>query len=136
MSLPAQLSFTDGTARLRVVLVVEDEDLVRGLAADFLREAGFSVIEAADAAEALCALASGDPIDAVFSDVQMPGPMDGLQLAAWVRQHRAVPVLLTSGSRETMREAGYAEEDGSFLPKPYALPEITRRLEALLDEKA
>lgn len=134
MSLPAQLSVAGGTARPHVILVVEDEVLVRGVAAEYLRDCGFSVIEAADASEALAVIATGELIDAVFSDVQMPGPIDGLQLASWIQKHRGLPVLLTSGSRDTMRDAGYA--DDAFVAKPYLLQEIARRLSVMLEAEA
>ena len=91
-----------------------------------------SALTAANAAEAHSVITSGETIDAVFTDVQMPGSMDGLQLAAWVRAHHAaLPVLLTSGNRESMRAAGYLEESRDFLPKPYALQELARRIDAL-----
>lgn len=135
MSLAAQLDAAERAPRPRVVLVVEDEVLVRGLAAEFLRDAGFSVVEAGDAREALAVFASGEPIDAVFTDVQMPGPMDGTMLAAWVRDHHRIPVLVTSGGRDLMRLASQLGEDG-VLPKPYALQEVARRLDALLEADA
>jgi CheY-like chemotaxis protein len=59
--------------RQRVILVVEDDILVRLTAADYLRDAGNTVIEAANAAEALDVFMSGEPVDVVFTDVQMPG---------------------------------------------------------------
>jgi CheY-like chemotaxis protein len=133
MSLAAQLDAAERISRPRVVLVVEDEVLVRNVAAEFLREAGYSIIEAEGAGEAIAAFESGAPIDAVFTDIQMPGAMDGLMLAAWVREHHAAPVLLTSGGRDLSRIPLHFDR-GAFLPKPYALPEIVRRLDALIAE--
>jgi CheY-like chemotaxis protein len=135
MALAAQLDAAERMSRPPVVLVVEDEALVRMVAAEFLRDAGYSVLEAEDAREALAVFESGAPVDAVFSDVQMPGPMDGLMLAAWVREHHRTPVLLTSGGRDLARIASQFGT-GAFLPKPYALQEILRRLETLMDEAA
>ena len=61
----------------RVVLVVEDEALVRLTIADYLRDCGYAVAEAADTNEALEIFASGEPVDVVFTDVQMPAPWTG-----------------------------------------------------------
>ena len=71
--------------RRPVVLVVEDEYLLRLNAADMIRAADFQVIEAASADEAIAILESRDDIAVVFTDIQMPGSMDGLKLARTVR---------------------------------------------------
>jgi CheY-like chemotaxis protein len=113
------------------VLVVEDEVLVRGMVADFLRERGFVVIEAADAAEALAVFASGVPVDLVFSDVHMPGRMDGVTLAALLRASFGVPVLLTTG--DPSRVAPSILEVAGIMEKPYALEDLARCIEALID---
>jgi PleD family two-component response regulator len=70
------------------ILVVEDEVLIRCLICDDLREAGFVVVEAENADEASSYLASGAPVDLIFSDVHMPGSMDGLDLARRIRNER------------------------------------------------
>src|ERR1051325_8090552 len=86
------------------ILVVEDDVLVRNLAAAYLRESGFKVIEATSADEAIRVLQA---------DVQMPGSMGGLGLAQWVRRERPwLKVILTSGAARTAKEAG-------VLAKPY-----------------
>lgn len=99
---------------------------------EYLELRGFLVLEAADAAGALITLTSGDTVDLVFSDVRMPGKMDGFGLARWVRNHRPdVPVLLTSG---------YYARNGSFdrgeapplLNKPYSFAELEKRIEAMI----
>jgi CheY-like chemotaxis protein len=110
-----------------VVLVVEDEVLVRDLAADYLRDSGFMVIEAADAREALVVLTSGFPIDLVCTDLQMPGEIDGAALAKWVRDRHGAPVLLTSGHPDAVETEGV-----SYLPKPYFLGDLVRRIGELL----
>lgn len=135
MSLAAQLDAAERISRPRIVLVVEDEVLVRSIAAEFLRDAGYSVIEAENADAAVAAFESGAPIDAVFSDIQMPGAMDGMMLAAWVRERHVTPVLLTSGGRDLSRIPSHFGRD-AFLPKPYALAEIVRCLEILIAETA
>src|SRR5215475_1706767 len=89
------------------VLVVEDDVLVRVVVAGYLRDCGFEVIEAGDASEAIRILEAGIEVDVVFSDVNMPGDMDGFGLAQWVRREREhIKVILTSGVRRTAKEAG------------------------------
>ncbi|WP_254908017.1 response regulator [Sphingobium sp. GW456-12-10-14-TSB1] len=78
------------------VLVVEDEPLVRTMAADILMDAGYRVFEACEAADALAILDGRDDIGAVFTDIEMPGGMTGLALAAAVRDRwPSMPVLVT-----------------------------------------
>ena len=130
MMLPAQLHETNGPSNARTVLVVEDEILVRTMVSEFLRDHRYEVIEAADAAEALAAFETGAPIDVVFSDVQMPGSMDGAMLADVVRLRYRVPILLTTG--DYARAAALSLADTVLLlPKPYVLEEVARHLEAL-----
>ncbi|MDQ2860114.1 MAG: response regulator, partial [Pseudomonadota bacterium] len=63
------------------VLVVEDEGLVRLDAVEILRDAGYAVVEAANAEQALAVVAGGGAVDVLFTDINMPGRMDGLELA-------------------------------------------------------
>jgi CheY-like chemotaxis protein len=100
-----------------VVLVVDDEPLIRLVAAETLRDEGFTVYEAADAAEALDVMAHHAEVDLVFTDIDMPG-MSGLELALEIRRRRPdVRCLLTSGRP---RPRG-APRGANFLPKPYSL---------------
>jgi CheY-like chemotaxis protein len=108
------------------ILVVEDEILVRVCAAQCLADAGFQVIEAGDAGEALAVLAEDREIGLVFTDVNMPGSLDGFDLAWEARRRRPrLPLIVTSGrspARWRRLPAG-----GLFLAKPYrpeALPAI------------
>lgn len=107
------------------VLVVEDEGLVRLDTAQGLREAGFVVLEAGDAREALEQLEACPAVDVVFTDVNMPGPMDGLALAYHIAARRPdIRVVLTSGAaRLTAQDI---PDDGVFLRKPYS-PEVVAR---------
>jgi CheY-like chemotaxis protein len=101
------------------VLLVEDEPLVRMLLADELRQAGLTVVEASGASEALTFLAV-DSVDLVVTDIQMPGGMDGIELAERVRQtHPSVPIVLTSGNPPPRN----LSRIGPFLMKPYGLSE-------------
>ncbi len=114
------------------VLVVEDEILIRSAVAEFLRDAGYRVIEAANAAEAVALFASGTPVDLVFSDINMPGAMDGVGLASWVAGHHPnVRIILTS-ARSFAQRAG--EIGVAFLAKPYRLTEAANSIEALLHD--
>src|SRR5439155_25246387 len=99
MSVSAKLSPHAEPEGARTILVAEDEILVRFMAAEHLRAAGFNVIEASNAAEAIDVLQSSEPVDLLFSDIAMPGLMNGAMLARWVYVHRPdVPVVLASGS--------------------------------------
>jgi CheY-like chemotaxis protein len=112
-----------------VVLIVENDVLLRLVTASNLRDAGFEVIEAVNAAEALRILARV-PVDVLFSDIDMPGNMDGLALAQWVRQSQAdTRIILTSGATKA---PGDVEEYASFLPKPYAEKDVERLLRSVL----
>jgi DNA-binding NtrC family response regulator len=120
--------------RRRVVLVVEDEVLVRVMIADYLRDVDFAVIEAANAADALGVLASGEPVDIVFSDMAMPGPIDGATLARWIHEHHpGIPVLLTSGNDDLVQSTGFISKD-AFFPKPYALEDVASSVRRILEQ--
>ena len=107
------------------VLVVEDEGLVRMDAAESLREAGFAVLEATDAAEAMEIVLSDEDIDVLFTDINMPGAMDGLELARRVHDCRpGVRLVLTSGAIKPTRDQ--IPHDGAFIAKPYS-PEAVMR---------
>ncbi|PKN57252.1 MAG: hybrid sensor histidine kinase/response regulator [Deltaproteobacteria bacterium HGW-Deltaproteobacteria-14] len=115
------------------VLVVEDEARVRRLAVRTLIGLGYHVTEAADADQALDRLQS-DPIDVVLSDVRMPGPLDGYDLARWIRMHRPdVPVVLVTGFDPLPEGAEAAPAvDAEVLRKPYHDADLARAIEAAL----
>jgi signal transduction histidine kinase/ActR/RegA family two-component response regulator len=110
------------------VLLVEDDDEVAALVSEMLEDLGFQVVRAATAAAALGALANGRRIDLVFSDIMMPGGMNGVELAKEIRSRRVdVPILLTSGYSEAAKQA--AESQGiKILRKPYQLAELSEAL--------
>jgi DNA-binding NtrC family response regulator len=113
-------------------LVAEDDIVIRNPLSEYLRGAGYLIIEAANAEEAIAVFAAKIPIDAVFSDVQMPGPMDGLGLARWIRRHHPrVRIAITSGAGNVARAAEVAE---AFLIKPYHVAEVAGRIGRLLEE--
>ena len=115
------------------ILVVEDEPRVRRVAIARLRDLGYAVIEAATPDEALKAAETDGPIDLLFSDVVMPGGMDGDTLATRIREIRpGIKVLLTSGYAEpSIAERGQAES-GTWLRKPYTTAALAMRLRSLL----
>jgi DNA-binding LytR/AlgR family response regulator len=82
-------------------------------------------------------LNAGTAVDVVFSDVQMPGPMDGFGLARWIRQHHpGLRVLLTSGYAGAARRAAELCDDGRLLTKPYGQDEVVRRIQLLFQRAA
>jgi CheY-like chemotaxis protein len=114
------------------ILVVEDEALIRMVIADHLRDAGFAVLEARSADEALRMLDEAQSIHIVFSDINLPGSNNGIDLAQWLRANRpAVPVVLTSGvgARDMPAELRGAVP---MIMKPYDLDVVLRRLKTLL----
>ena len=132
MSMAMAMASQEEATRQRALLVVEDEILIRSAVAEFLRNAGYKVIEAADAGEAVAIFASETQIDLVFSDINMPGPMDGIGLMSWIADHHpGIHVILTSAISHA-RRAG--ESGAGFLMKPYRLAEAARRIASLLND--
>jgi two-component system, response regulator PdtaR len=122
------------TITRHVVLVVEDESLLRTAAADMIEDAGFEVVQAGSADEAIEILEQRPDIHVVFTDIQMPGSMDGLKLAKFVRG-RWPPIKIIATSGRFIPREGDLPEGGVFLPKPYSpkavsatLRELTRAL--------
>ncbi|HTJ65554.1 MAG TPA: response regulator [Alphaproteobacteria bacterium] len=114
------------------VLIVEDELFVRMSIAEYLRDEGFHVIEAANGDEAMAVLRGGTPISLVFTDVRMPGSIDGCELAKQVRARWPhVPVILTSGYSEELLSARSISED-IVVPKPYRPQAILTTIRAVL----
>jgi CheY-like chemotaxis protein len=111
-----------------VILVVEDEVLVRMVAVSVAEESGFEVLSAATADEAIGILESRSDIQLVFTDVHMPGSMDGLRLAHAVRG-RWPPVELLVTSALGNVTAKDLPERRRFLPKPYNAATLSRVLQ-------
>jgi CheY-like chemotaxis protein len=104
-----------GVAR---VLVAEDDTLVRVALAEELRAVGFAVIEASCADDALAYIRAGGKVDLVFSDIEMPGVLDGRQLAGLIaRDYPGIPVILTSGDTQL----GSSVSTRLFVVKPYSI---------------
>jgi len=111
------------------VLLVEDEILVRIWTADELREAGFDVVEAANADEALSRLRDDGPVDLMMTDIRMPGSMDGLRLAKTV--HAAWPSLKIVVASAHVQAADSDTVD-AFFGKPYDPAMVAARIRELL----
>ncbi len=109
-----------------VVLVVEDEPMVRSYVTGQLRALGYAVLEAVNGPDALQLLAGGTDIHLLFTDIVMPGGMSGRELAARARQLRpGIGVLLTTGYSRTQGADDNAPADGfRVLPKPYRRAEL------------
>jgi CheY-like chemotaxis protein len=115
------------------VLFVEDDVIVRMTIAQYLRDCGYRVIEANNADEAIAALKTDARIDVLFTDVQMPGSLNGFGLAQWVRRERpGIRVIITSGVARASEQARDLCEDGPLLAKPYHPEELERRIRMLL----
>ena len=117
-------------ARRPVVLIVEDDFLIRLNAAETIEEAGFDVIEAANAHQAIAILEVRSDIAVLFTDIQMPGSMDGLKLAAAVRG-RWPPIQIVATSGIVHVRPGDLPEGGRVLPKPYNPTQLTATLREL-----
>ena len=117
------------------ILLVEDDDDVAALVEEMLEELGYQVTRVASASAALGALANGRRIDMVFSDIMMPGNMDGVELGRQIRSRQGgVPVLLTSGYAEAA--ATRAEHEGfGVLRKPYSLSDLAAALKTVAPDE-
>ena len=112
---------------MSAVLIVEDEPLVRMGAVKIIEDAGFEVIEAASADEAIRILECRGDVRLVFTDIHMPGSMDGLKLAHAVRNRwPPIKIIVTSG-RDLITEKDLPE-GGRFFAKPYDPIAITGAL--------
>jgi CheY-like chemotaxis protein len=120
-------------ARTARILVIEDEVLTRALIAEDLRLAGFSVIEADRADDALTYIKAGKQVDLVFSDIQTPGLLDGVQLAEALREkYPDILVILTSGNAEP-KHVGTL---WTFVPKPYDVTQTIALMSVILAQKS
>jgi PAS domain S-box-containing protein len=128
---PAEAAFATGRES---VLVAEDDPFVRSYAVTCLSNLGYRVIEAVDGREALQRLNDGAQADILFTDVVMPGGMNGWDLAERARQIRpGLKVLLTSGyALETLAERGRLPAGAIILNKPYRKAELAKRLREAL----
>ena len=120
------------TSKRSVVLIVEDEFLLRMDAVEMIAGAGFEVVEAANADQAIEILESRRDITVVFTDIQMPGSMDGLKLARAIRG-RWPPIKIIATSGHTSLGQPDLPDGGRFLSKPYSPLDVTGVLHELTD---
>ncbi len=115
------------------VLVVEDDPLLLMDAVDMLEDDGFKVYSAQNADEAICLLEKHDDIRVLFTDVDMPGSIDGLKLAHAVRDRwPPVRIMVTSGLRHVL--PADLPENGLFFPKPYFPIDVLKSINFVVDE--
>lgn len=116
------------------VLVVDDECLVRIVAADFLEDAGYDVLDAENAEHALSVLAKHDEVTVLVTDINMPGSMDGVALANAVHRIRPdIALVLTSGATFLTEEQ--IPDSGKFLSKPYSFQDLAKTVETVMRER-
>jgi CheY-like chemotaxis protein len=121
----------NATLNRAVVLVVEDEPLVRMMVSELFEDEGFEALEASDADQALRILAERDDVALLFTDVEMPGSLDGYALARWVHANRpAVKTMIVSG--RALPRSGDVPEGAAFVGKPYDHGEVMRRVQTMM----
>ena len=115
-----------------VVLIVEDEPLVRMMVSDLFQDEGFDVLEAANADQALAIFDQRSDVSLLFTDVEMPGSLDGYALARWAQVHRpTVKTMIVSG-RALPRE-GDVPDGAAFMGKPYDHADVMRRIQSMME---
>src|ERR1700735_3123549 len=124
------MTLCDSQNRAPTVLIVDDEVLIRLVLGDFLKGCGFDIVEAGNAAEAVEIIEQGGvKVDLVFSDIRMPGEMDGFGLAKWVREyHSDLPVFLASGDVGKTNIAHELCAEEQLFAKPYDLDEVANKI--------
>lgn len=112
------------------VLIVEDEPLIRLCALDLIEDAGFQAMEAINVDEALSRLSSFPDIDVLFTDIDMPGSINGLELPTIVkREWPSIGIIVVTGYRRA--SADQMPEGGLFFAKPYNFGRGTSALQRL-----
>ena len=126
-------------AKPTTALVVEDEPTVRALAESIIEALGYRVLSAANAREAIALLEQDEPIDILFTDINLPdGPdaIDGLGLARKaVELCPSLRVIYTTGHGQTDGMTALFVEDATFLPKPYTVKRLTEAVLATAEER-
>lgn len=114
-----------------VILVVEDEMLLRMRAVDMVEDAGYTSVEAVDADEAVAILKSRSDIALVLTDIQMPGSMDGLELAHWVHE-RWPPIRIILVSGQLKLSSNEIPADSRFFGKPLEAGEMIAQMQKMI----
>lgn len=126
------VAFPVAPEQRHVVLVVDDEPVIRAVLCEFLRDCGFQPLAVASADEAVRLLERRVAIDLVFSDVRMPGELDGYGLARWILENRPeLPILLATGDLGKVNAA--AELRGAeIMSKPYEFDMAVRKIRDMI----
>jgi CheY-like chemotaxis protein len=129
---------TDVPAGAECILVVDNEVLIRMVIAQYLRDCGYRVIEAATTDEAIAVLKHPDlTVDVVFSDAETPGEIDAFGLTKWIRQKKpGMHVILTANPARASDAAADLCEAGPLMRKPYEPQALLDRIRRLLGERA
>ena len=112
------------------ILVVEDEALIRLNAVDFLSDEGYFVLEASNADEAIRILEARQDISVIFTDVNMPGSMDGLKLVEFAHRRWPPVLLIVTSGKNALRDSDLPDH-GRFIPKPYSRQQVLSVVEQL-----
>jgi len=118
-----------------VILIVEDDPFLRMLAVEFVNEAGFQTLEAGDADQAIAMLESSSKVTVLFTDINMPGSMDGLKLARVVSNRWPVIEILIASGHVLLQQADLPP-NGRFLRKPYRAEAMIADLQSLVGHAA
>jgi DNA-binding response OmpR family regulator len=130
---PSLASAVEGSVAPSTLLVVDDSEVVRKLEAGILRQAGYDVLEAENAAEALRLAMETKVIHLLITDFSMP-EVDGLELTRRFRAvHPKTPVLMVSGSLALLRDETPDLHGLEILPKPFGFAELLKKVRSLLD---
>jgi CheY-like chemotaxis protein len=126
-------------AKPTTVLVVEDEPTVRVLAESIIEALGYMILSAANAREAIALLEQDEPVDILFTDINLPdGPdaIDGLELARKaIELCPSLRVIYTTGHGQTDGMTALFVEDATFLPKPYTVKKLCEAVLATAEER-
>ena len=118
-----------------IVLVVEDDNDVRAVARSLLENLGYSVLEAENGSDALKLIDGGERVDLVFTDVIMPGEMNGIDLVHELKvKHATIPVLLTSGYTAQRIAMGELVQGLQLLRKPYTQVDLSLAVQTVMNE--
>ena len=133
---PALTDMSESEVRAKPsIFVVDDEELLRLNAADLLEDNGYTVIEAANAEDALRTLERRPDVRLLFTDIQMPGPIDGMELARLVHERWPhILLVMTSGRSQPSRSE--IPDDGRFIAKPYRAGELLGQVNKMLTKSS
>lgn len=116
----------------KTILVVEDEFMIRDYLKDCLQEAGYAVVAVGDASQAIELLEAKALVDLVFTDITLPGRIDGFGLVQWLRpRNPTMPIVLTSGGHNAAKAAEICGNE-PFLSKPYDVDAVIQCFERIL----